>query len=165
VSLAFSAWSSSFSSGLRWSVAARSRTVRAGVVTGIPSCVVVSSVRAVDPQALALAPAAGARHRDVDDHRRAGAQAPQRAGGRVAEHGFGPGGEHGRHPAATARQDRVPHRVHAAMQSVEPTHTDPIRDCVVVDAEHVQLPARDDAVLAGRERRDLTIRRGWAAFL
>jgi hypothetical protein len=75
------------------------------------------------------------------------------------------GGEDGGHPVAADGQDRVAHRVHAAMQPMQPTRTNAIRDRVVVDAEPVELPARDDAVLAGRERRDLTIRRGWAAFL
>jgi hypothetical protein len=41
-SLAFSVWSRRRSSGLLWSVAARSRIVLAGVVTGIPWWVVTS---------------------------------------------------------------------------------------------------------------------------
>ena len=48
MSLAFSAWSRRRSSGLLWSVAARSRIVLAGAVTGMPWWVVTSSERIVE---------------------------------------------------------------------------------------------------------------------
>jgi hypothetical protein len=103
---------------------------------------------------------ARARHGDVHDHRRAGAQVPQRGGNGVAENRPRARSEHGRHPMTVARQDGVADGVDAAMNDVEPAGADAPAHRAVGQPDGAQLPASDHAVLTRRERRDRRVQRG-----
>jgi hypothetical protein len=63
-------------------------------------------------------------------------------------------GEDRGQPRALARNDRVPHREDTAMERVEPAEREATVDRVLTDSERRDLSARDDAVLARRQRRD-----------
>ena len=116
--------------------------------------------RAVDAQPRALV-AAGAGDGDVGEDRPALAQSPQRARRGVAQRGARPAGEHGGHPPAVGTERRVPDGVDAAMDDVQPPGRHTAIDRTGGEAERPELPARDDAVLARRERRDARVDGGF----
>ena len=103
-------------------VAARSRIVRAGVVTGIASLTVASCALSVATRwtrIAATSAAAGGRHGDVDPRRRRAAQFPQRRGRGVAERGALATREHSRHPPPVSAQCAMADGVDASVQAME----------------------------------------------
>jgi hypothetical protein len=136
--------------------------VRVGVVIGIASWVVVSvgssvRLRWMRRPGAALA-AAVAGDGDVNRAGAGRAQLPCGGGGGVAEHRAVAGRHHGRHPAPLARHHGVADGVHAVIQAVQPADAGAEADRRVAEPERQQLPASDDAVLSGRECRDLRVR-------
>jgi hypothetical protein len=118
---------------------------------------------AMDPQPGAFAGAA-AGDGDVDDHRGAGAQLPQRRRRGMAEDPVRTGREHRGHPSPARGQDGVAERIHTVMDAAEPSCRDAVGDRGVAEAELAQLTTRDYAVLACRERRDRHVHAGWCGF-
>ena len=56
------------------------------------------------------------------------------------------------------------HRVDTLMHAMQAPGREAVRNRARLDPEHAELRARDDAVLAGRERRDPAIQPTWAEF-
>src|ERR1700736_2878984 len=76
-------------------------------------------------------------------------------GGRVeSQRGAGSAGDYGRHPSPAYRQLAAPDRVNATVFDVEAAGVDASLDCGTRVPEPDQLPVRDRAVLAIRERSD-----------
>jgi hypothetical protein len=108
-----------------------------------------------DPRPRGATRRSGNRHMD-----RAGAdrpQIPRRCGAGVAQHGAGAAGKHGRHPASLRGQHRVPDRVDAAVDQMQPTAANAMIDPGDAQPERPQLRSRDHAVLSPGERGDLHV--------
>jgi hypothetical protein len=62
---------------------------------------------------------------------------------------------------ALLRQDRVPDRKDAAMNSVETADAHPVSDAARAQAARRQLPERHDAVLCAREASETAVQPVW----
>jgi hypothetical protein len=103
--------------------------------------------------------ATGARDADVDQRGRGGADLPQCGRRGVAQRRARPAGEHGGEPVTVARQQRMADGVDALVQPMKLAgHASPA-DRGLGESESGELPARDDAVLARRQRRDRLVYR------
>jgi hypothetical protein len=72
----------------------------------------------------------------------------------MAEEGDGPAGQNGSHPPAGAGQAGVADGVDPAVDGVEPARADAPVYRSLVEAEVVELPGRNHAVLPSRQSRD-----------
>ena len=106
-------------------------------------------VGSVDPDALPLLPAAVPRDCDVDRPRVRVEHSPHGSSALVADHSPGTEGKDGRHTAAFEAESGMPHRVHPAMNAVQPPGlaTPGSRD--LRDAAAWSWARADDAMLPG----------------
>jgi hypothetical protein len=72
----------------------------------------------------------------------------------MAQDGVGPAGQDSRQLACQWDQRRVPNRVDAAVEAVQPPRRQAMVDRAETEPQGRQLPARDDAVLSGRDLGD-----------
>jgi hypothetical protein len=106
-------------------------------------------------------PQAPARRRDLAQSPVV-ADLPQRRRRTVAEHSASAACKDGCHPDAVGRQRSVSHRIHPAMDAVEPTRKDAAADGRLGQPEGEKLFDRNDAVLAARKSGDQHIRARWS---
>ncbi len=139
--------------------AARSTSVRARAVTGIPSigCAVLGAelTRAMDLDARTVLHVAGSR--DVCPSAVAGLEFPERRGASVAQHGPGPAGEDRGQPVAPIREVAMADREHADVKAMEPRRAHAVGDRALTKAHTEELPVGDHSVLAPRHRRELGV--------
>ena len=104
---------------------------------------------------------ASPRRRHVDRARLPPAELEELGAAVVAQRRPGPGGEHLREELPQPRQGRMPDRVDAAMDAVQRTALDPVRDAAGTQPRGAELCRRDDAVLPLREGRKRAVDGGW----
>jgi hypothetical protein len=92
------------------------------------------------------------------DRSRSGWEQPQQGrAAPVAEQGTVSAREDGRHVAAVARHERMSDRVDAGVHAVQAAGSRSSPDRVAAQAHRQQLSAAYDAMLSGREPRDLRV--------
>ena len=157
-----SAWWIARSTSRGGATSARSSSVRATDVTGMPSWTVTSrgARRAgpVHPQPGPRPPLARAAH--IDKGEAPAQQGPVARGRAVAEQRPCTAREDRRHEAPLGREQVVPDGEHAGHHPMQPPAPEPIGDRAPRQAERQQLAQPDDAVLRAGERRDLCLDRG-----
>ena len=134
--------------------------MRAGVVTRMPWCSVISPAPSVGVRWMRSRPRSPAprAHGDVDARGAGAPYVPQRRGRRVAQHRAGPGGEHRGHAAPVDREQGVTDGIDAVGgcdAAAPPARAARLR--LARQAERGELPRRDDPVLAARQARNLRV--------
>jgi hypothetical protein len=122
---------------------------------GVDGALVVGDVPFVRPDARPRPQPPRQGH--IDPGRRVVADAEQSSRGSMAEQRIRTAGQHSRKPNAPLRDPSPTHRIDPPEDDVQPLRLHATIDRMPPEPKSKQLPPRDDAVLAIRERGDLRI--------
>jgi hypothetical protein len=91
---------------------------------------------------------------------------PQRRCALMAENGVRPTSKYGGQRPTRSRNDRVANRVHASVQTVQPTGPQPVLNCVPAESQLHELAMCDDPVLLTCQPGDVGVTRArlWAIY-